>query len=124
MDPQIILATRDLHLRDALIRVCSGQNCRVETAESVAAALKIAARGPVCSLVTDITPMATGDGAELVETIHEQNAGAKCFLIVDEDSSDLLKSTDNKPWLRVIPAPVPMLQFAAELVDAIHESFD
>jgi DNA-binding NtrC family response regulator len=124
MDPQIILVTRDLHLRDALKRVCSGQSCRVETALSVAAAMEIAARGPVCILVTDASLEATGDGAGLVKTIHEQNAGTKCFLIVDENSSDVLEFTDNEPWLRVIPAPVPMLQFAAKLVDAIHESID
>ena len=112
----------DSQFRDALKRVCSGQGDRVETADSIATALKIAAQMPVCVAIADVTIQTAGDGVRLARVIHAQNPGAKCFLIVDDGSADIAGSTKNESWLRFIHKPIPMLQFAADLVDAVSES--
>ncbi|MEO2015637.1 MAG: hypothetical protein ABGZ53_14835 [Fuerstiella sp.] len=122
MDRQIIVVTREAHLRDSLVRVCSGQGCSVGTADSVAIGLEIAARGPVCAVVADASLQVVGDGVGLAKAIHKQNPDAQCFLIVKEDPAHDMKSEDSEPWLRFIHTPIPMLRFAAELVDVIHES--
>jgi DNA-binding NtrC family response regulator len=122
MQRQIVIVTRDSQFRDALKRVCSGQGDRVETADSIATALKLAAKMPVCVVIADVTIQTAGDGVRLARVIHAQNPDAKCFLIVDDGSADIAGSTKNESWLRFIHKPIPMLQFAADLVDTVSES--
>jgi DNA-binding NtrC family response regulator len=119
---QIIIANRDTQFRDALKRVCSGRGCRVETSNSVATALEIAGRRRVCILVVDASIQDVGDGVGLAKAIHEQSPDAKCFLIVDRDSTDDSSSADNEPWLRFVHKPISMLRFSADLVDVIAKS--
>ncbi|MBT6153484.1 MAG: response regulator [Planctomycetaceae bacterium] len=122
MQRQIVIVTRDSQFRDALKRVCSGQGDRVETADSIATALKIAAQIPVCVTIADVTIQTAGDGVRLARVIHTQNPDVKCFLIVDDGSADIASSARNEPWQRFIHKPISMLQFAADLVDAVSES--
>ena len=119
MERQIIIVTHNAQFRDALERVCSGQGCRVETADSVAVALEIAVRRPVCVIVANASLQVVGDGVGLAKVIHDQNPDAKCFLIVDKESSDVSNSAANEPWLRFVHKPIPMLRFSADLVDVI-----
>ncbi len=119
MERQIFIMIRDTHFRIALRRLCCGLGYRVETARSVATALEIASCIPVCLIVADVSVQDVGDGVDLAEAIHEQNPDAKCFLIVDGESSDVLSSAENQPWLRFAHKPFPMLQFAADVVEAI-----
>ena len=122
MQEKIIIVTRDAQFRAAIERVCSGQGPRVETADSVATALDIAGHSPVCVMVADASLHDVGDGVGLANTIHQQNPDAKCFLIVDKESSDVSNSADNEPWLRFVQKPIPMLRFSVDLVDVINES--
>ena len=122
MERQIIIVTRDAQFRDAIERVCSGQGRRIETADSLATALKIAVRMPVCVLVADASLQFVGDGVGLAKAIHMQNPDVKCFLVIDKESSDVSNSADDEPWMRFIHKPIPMLRFSADLVDVIHES--
>ena len=122
MERQIIIVTGNSQLRDAIKRVCSGQNCRVETADTVATALKIAARTPICVMIADVSIQNVGDGVELAKTFHDHNPDAKCFLIVDEESSDVLSSAENEPWLHFVYKTIPMLRFSVDVVEAIKES--
>ena len=122
MERQIIIVTRDAQFRDAIERVCSGQGHRVETADSVATALEIAVRRPVCVMVADASLQVVGDGVGLAKAMHEQNPDVKCFLVVDKESSDISNSADNEPWLRFVHKPIPMLRLSADLVDVINES--
>jgi DNA-binding NtrC family response regulator len=77
---------------------------------------------PVCVVVADVTIQTAGDGVRLARIFHAQNLDAKCFLIVDDESADIASSAGNEPWLRFIHKPIPMLQFAANLVNAVSES--
>ena len=122
MERQIFIMIRDTHFRIALRRLCCGLGYRVETAVSVTTALEIVFRIPVSLIVSDVSVQDVGDGLELAKTIHEQNPDAKCFLIVDGESSDVLSSTENEPWLRYAHKPFSMLRFAADLVEAIATS--
>jgi|GEM_PF-2504286 DNA-binding NtrC family response regulator len=122
MQRQVVIVTRDSQFRDALKRVCSGQGDPVETADSIATALKIASQMPVCVAIADVTIQTAGDGVRLARVIHAQNLGAKCFLIVDDGSAEIASSVKNEPWQRFVYKPIPMLQFAADLVDAVSES--
>ena len=122
MEQQIIIVTRDVQLRDAVERVCVGQGRRVETADSVVAALEIAVRRPVCVMVADASLHDVGDGVELAKAVHEQNPDVKCFLFIDKESSDVSNSMDNEPWLRFVHTPIPMLRFSADLDRVINES--
>ena len=119
MQRQIIIMTRDTQLRNALSRICLGQGCRVETPVSIAAALEMASRIPVCLTVADISVQDVGRGMNLAEAIHERNPDAKCFLIVDGESSDVLSSAENESWLSVTHKPIRMLHFLSDVVDAI-----
>ena len=122
MEQQIIIVTCDTQFRDALELVCSGLGHRIETADSVATALRVAARMPVCVVVADVSIQAVGDGVRLARVIHTQNPCARCFLIVDGGSTDVLGSVDNEPWLRFVHKPISMLQFAADVIDAVAKS--
>jgi DNA-binding NtrC family response regulator len=102
--------------------VCSGQGRRVETADSIATALKIAVRRPVCVMIADAAVQVVGDGVGLAKAVHMQNPNVKCFLIADKNSSDVSNSTVNEPWLRFVHKPIPMLRFSADLVEVINES--
>ena len=119
MDRRIIMMTRDTQLRIALRRACCGLGYRVETTVSVATALEIASRIPVCLTVADVSVQEVGDGVELAEAIHERNPDAKCFLIVNGESSDVVSSVENEPRVRFVYKPFPMLRLAVDLVDAI-----
>ena len=117
---QIILVTGDTQFRDALQRVCSGQGCRVETADCVATALEVAARRPICVMVADVSLQELGDGLGLAKAIHEQDPDAKCFLIVDKEFSDISRLAVNELWLRFVYKPIAMLRFSVDLVDVIN----
>ncbi len=119
---QIIIVTRDAPFRDALRRACSGQGCRVETAETVEIASEIASRRKVCVMIADASIQDEGDGVGLARAIHGQNPASKCFLIVGEESPSVLGAAENEPWLRLVVKPIRMLQFAADVVDAVLES--
>ena len=114
--------TCDTQLRNALSRICLGQGCRVETAVSLAAALEMAARIPVCLTVADVSAQDVSKGMELAEVIHERNPDAKCFLIVDEEASDVLSSAENESWLCFVHKPIRMLHLLSDVVDAITTS--
>jgi DNA-binding NtrC family response regulator len=122
MQRQIVIVTRDAQFRDALKRVCSGQGDRVETADSIATAMKFASRMPVCVVIADVTIQTAGDGVRLARVIHAQNPDVKCFLIVDDGSAEVASSVKSEPWLHFVHKPIPMLQFATNLVDAVSES--
>ena len=122
MEQQILLVTCNAQFRDALKRVCSGQGCRVETADSLAAALEIVGRRPVCVLVTDASLHDVDDGLGLAEAVHKQYSDVKCFLVVGNESSNVSGSASNDPWLRFVHKPIPMLRFSADLVGMIKES--
>ncbi len=122
MERQIIIVTCDAQFRDAIERVCAGQGRRIETADSIATALKIAVRRPVCVMVADASLQVVGDGVGLAKAIHMQNPDVKCFLVVDKASSDVSNSAVNEPWLRFVHKPIPMLRFSADLVDVINAS--
>ena len=122
MERHVFIMIRDTQLRIGLRRACWGQGRRVETADSVATALEIAVRRPVCVMVADASLQVFGDGLGLAEAIHEQNPDVKCFLVVDKESSDVSNSADNEPWLRFVHKPIPMLRFSAALDRVINES--
>ncbi len=122
MQRQIIIMTRDTQLRNALSRICRGQGCRVETPVSIATALVMAARIPVCLTVADVSAHNVGKAMELAEAIHERNPDAKCFLIVDGESSDTLSSAENESWLCFVHKPIRMLHLLSDVVDAITTS--
>ena len=122
MEQQVVIVSRDVQFRDALRRVCAGQDFRVDTTEFVTNALEIAVRSPVCVMVADVSIQEPGDGERLVNSVHEQNPDAKCFLIVDEEAAAVVSSAENEAWLRLIHKPIAMLQFAADVVDAIAKS--
>ena len=124
MERQIIIVASNAQFRSAFKRGCSGLSCRVETVDTVDAALEIAVHRPVCVLVADVSIQYVGDGLGLAKAIHDQNPDAQCFLVVDEEFSDVLSSEENKPWLRFVHRPVPMLRFAADVVDAIAKSIE
>ena len=119
MQRQIIIFTGDTQFRDALKRVCSGQGYRIETVDSAESALEIASLVTKCVVIADASGQDEGDGVGLASAIHEQNPAAKCFLVVDEDSPDVLSSVENEPWLRVVYKPIRMLQLSADVIDAI-----
>ena len=121
MRRQIIIATRDTQFRDSLKRVCSGQGCRIETADSVATALEIADHEPVCVMITDLSLQDVGDGVGLANAIHSRNNDATCFLVVDKESSDISSTAEAESWLKFIHKPISMLRFAAAVVDAIAD---
>ena len=77
---------------------------------------------PVCALVADVSAQDTGDGVGLAKAIHAQNPDSQCMLIVGEESSETLYSARHEPWLRIVPKPISMLQFSADVVDAIEHS--
>ncbi len=124
MDRQIIIVSRDAQFRNAFKRGCTCQSCRVETADTVTTALDIAENMPVCVVVAEVSIEEFGDGVGLADALHDQNPEAKCFLIVDEEFSFILSSLENQPWLRFVHKPIPMLRFAADVVDAIEKSIE
>jgi hypothetical protein len=73
-------------------------------------------------MVADASFQDPGDGVGLAKALHERNPDTKCFLIVDRESPNLLRSVEEEPWLCFIHKPIHMLQFASEVVDAIAKS--
>ena len=122
MDRQIIIVTRDDQLRSALQRVCSGQGCRVETADSVETALDIAKRMSVCLMIAEASLQDISNGVDLVKDVHGQNPALQCLMIVDEKSTDHLALMEKETWVRFVRKPISMLQFALDVVDAIKKS--
>ena len=122
MERQIIIVASNAQFRSAFKHGCSGLGCRVETVDTVDTALEIAVHRQVCVLVADVSIQDVGDGLGLAKAIHDQNPDAQCFLVVDEEFSDVLSSAENEPWLRFVHKPIPILRFAADVVEAIKES--
>ena len=71
MQRQIIIFTGDTQFRDALKRVCSGQGCQVETADSAESALEIASLVTKCVVIADASGQDEGDGVGGHIVLHE-----------------------------------------------------
>ena len=119
MERQILIVSSDLQFRDALKLVCENQTCQVEAVTSVEDALKIAVQIPICLVIADATVEEIGDGVSLALAFHEYHPQAAFFIIVDEDSLGMVGTVQQKPWVKIVPKPVQMLQFSADVVEAI-----
>jgi DNA-binding NtrC family response regulator len=122
MDGQIIILTPETAFRDALKLVCAGHGCRVETATSIEAALALTDRLPVRALIAETNVQGDHDVVELVKAIQLKWPAVSCFLIVDEEGPEVRDLVEKEPWLRSIQKPISMLQFSADLADAIARS--
>jgi DNA-binding NtrC family response regulator len=122
MERQVVIVARDAQVRRALGRLCRGRGCRVETVRSLKTTLEITSRIPTGVLVVDVSVQDLDDGVDLARAIHERNPDAKCFLIANRESSDVIESAEDEPWLHVVHKPIPMLRFASDVADAIAKS--
>ena len=118
----ILIFTDDNQLREAIRLACCNHGCQVDTATSLDIATGITNNMPVCILIADATVQDDDDGITLAVAMHQRDPTAICFLLVENENSELLHPLKNEPWLTIIPKPVQMLKFAVDIVDAIEKS--